>query len=331
MSKGGNGKLLEENNALMANGRTKTAQKESFTTFIYNKEEGKILGRNAKSWVLFLIFYVIFYSCLAAFWLACLWIFLQTIDPTLPRYYGKGTIRGANPCVGYQPWLKDTPESTLIKFNVRDPDSYVHYVEALEGYMGKYSEINHTRICAGSASNSDIVENGKVKNSGTSLEACRFNLSPFKERGCSKENHFGFKEGKPCIIVSLNRLIGWKPADFEAGAIPKEIQGRYKRGSIAFRCDGIYDPDKEFVGAVTYIPPEGIDGRFYPYAVMDNYHQPIAMVKFTGLPKNRLVMVECRAYAGNIEQETGSRLGLVNFELLLEDFPVADSAAKKDL
>jgi len=68
MTKGGNGKLSEENNAvgpffnslinphtvndfqLMANGRTKTAQKESFTTFIYNKEEGKILGRNAKSW-----------------------------------------------------------------------------------------------------------------------------------------------------------------------------------------------------------------------------------------------------------------------------------------
>jgi len=55
------------------------------------------------------------------------------------------------------------------------------------------------------------------------------------------------------------------------------------------------------------------------------------MVKFTGLPKNRVVMVECRAYAGNIEQETGSRLGLVNFEVLLEDFSISDPAAKKDL
>lgn len=45
------------------------------------------------------------------------------------------------------------------------------------------------------------------------------------------------------------------------------------------------------------------------------------MVKFTGLPRNRLVMVECRAYAKNIEQETESRLGMVTFELLLQDFP----------
>lgn len=43
------------------------------------------------------MFYIIFYSLLAAFWLSCLHIFLSTIDPNLPRYYGKGTIIGANP------------------------------------------------------------------------------------------------------------------------------------------------------------------------------------------------------------------------------------------
>jgi len=62
----------------------------------------------------------------------------------------------------------------------------VHYVEALEGYLEKYANTNKTRTCTGSASNSDIVENGKVKNSGSSLEACRFSLSAFKEKGCSK-------------------------------------------------------------------------------------------------------------------------------------------------
>jgi len=32
--------------------------------------------------------------------------------------------------------------------------------------------------------------------------------------------------------------------------------------------------DDELIGAVEYIPKEGIDGRYYPYAVMDNYQQP---------------------------------------------------------
>lgn len=41
-----------------------------------------------------------------------------------------------------------------------------------------------------------------------------------------------------------------------------------------------YDHDKELVGPVTYLPPEGIDGRFYPYAVMENYQQPIVSFVF---------------------------------------------------
>jgi len=53
------------------------------------------------------------------------------------------------------------------------------------------------------------------------------------------------------------------------------------------------------------------------------------MVKFNSLPKNRLVMVECRAYAKNIEQETESRLGMVTFELLLQDYTPPPAA--KDL
>lgn len=35
------------------------------------------------------------------------------------------------------------------------------------------------------------------------------------------------------------------------------------------------------------------------------------MVKFPGLPKNRLVMVECRAYAKNIEHDEENRIGMV--------------------
>lgn len=43
------------------------------------------------------------------------------------------------------------------------------------------------------------------------------------------------------------------------------------------------------------------------------------MVKFTSLPRNKLVLVECRAYALNIEHDITSRLGLVHFELFLQD------------
>jgi sodium/potassium-transporting ATPase subunit beta len=327
MAKGGS-RYQPEDGPLMSNGKkAEPPRKSGFANFLYNKDAGTVCGRTAKSWIQIIVFYIIFYILLALFWLGCLKIFLSTIDYQLPRFYGPGTISGVNPGVGYQPWLRDDPESTLIKFNVKDPVSYHRYTTAMDHILSKYDNLTDTRICGPSQSNKDIIFNGKV-NQSLSPDACRFTLDAFKRAGCSKENEYGFKSGQPCIILSLNRLIGWEPQDY-TGDIPPEVAGRYKPGNIAFECDGNYDPDKEYIGERQYIPPEGIDGRFYPYAVMTNYHQPIAMVKFNSLPVNRLIQVVCKAYAGNVEQDIESRLGLVNFELLREDFPVPE--AKTDL
>jgi hypothetical protein len=39
------------------------------------------------------------------------------------------------------------------------------------------------------------------------------------------------------------------------------------------------------------------------------------MIKFKSLPPNRVVMIECQAYAKNIERDSTSGLGIVNFEV----------------
>lgn len=43
------------------------------------------------------------------------------------------------------------------------------------------------------------------------------------------------------------------------------------------------------------------------------------MVKFTDLPKNRLIMVEYAAYAKNIKKDVETREGMIAFELLIKD------------
>jgi len=323
MAKGAanNGKLSEETDALMANGRSKPPEKTGFGAFIYNKDKGTCLGRTAGSWFKITVFYIIFYACLAAFWIACLAAFLNTVDSELPRFYGKGTIIGASPGVGFQPWLKEDPESTLIKFNPKDRESYRHYTDVMDKYFEKYEKTNKTRECSGTASNSDIIKDGKLADS--EQEACRFNLKAFQDAGCLKSNDYGFKIGQPCVIVSLNRLIGWKPEDYDSANVPEPISKRYKKGNIAFSCGGQHEVDREVEGQIEYVPKEGIDGRFYPYAVMENYHQPIAMIKFKSLPPNRVVMIECRAYAKNIDVDPDNGLGVVNFELMRIDEPLA--------
>lgn len=82
-------------------GETRRAEKKSktaeFCTYLYNSEEGTILGRTPLSWFQITLFYIVFYAGLAAFWVGCLALFLQTIDYKVPTWYGKGTIIGVNP------------------------------------------------------------------------------------------------------------------------------------------------------------------------------------------------------------------------------------------
>jgi len=52
---------------------------EAVRYFLHNPDTGEILSRTPMSWLLITVFYVIYYSCLAAFWAICMTIFLQTI------------------------------------------------------------------------------------------------------------------------------------------------------------------------------------------------------------------------------------------------------------
>ncbi|CAB3410544.1 unnamed protein product [Caenorhabditis bovis] len=285
---------------------------ETFKQFLYNPKNKTVLGRTGKSWCQITVFYIIFYALLAAFWLACLTTFLKTLDPKVPRFYGKGTIIGVNPGVGYQPWLKENPDSTLIQFNLQDPASWKPYVDQLDNYMGKYSSnVSETRECGPNDTN-DVLEKD-----GDALP-CRFDVSQF-DKGCSAKTGYGYQRGAPCVVISLNRLIGWRPVDYPAESIPEEVKDRYKKGSIAINCRGVNPVDVEHIGKVTYLPPSGIDGRYYPYVFVPSYQQPIAMVKFESIPRNKLVLIECRAYALNIEHDISTRLGMVHFEVMVED------------
>lgn len=280
----------------------------AFKEFLYNKEAGTCLGRTGMSWLEITIFYIIFYSCLAAFWAISLAFFVFTLDDKLPRWYGKGTIVGINPGVGYQPWMPDDPDSTLINFSPDEPDSYAKYVDQMEDYLSKYTNTNYTRVCVGKDSNDDATD-----------EACRFDLTQFAGQ-CDAANDYGYMDGKPCVALSLNRLIGWMPVAYPLSSIPANLQdGQYVAGDVAFKCRGENDADREHIGGdITYMPASGLEKKFFPYRVMPNYHQPITMVKFNDMSRHVLVQVECLAYSYNIVHDAINRMGLIHFEVLID-------------
>ena len=40
---------------------------------------------------------------------------------------------------------------------------------------------------------------------------------------CTRNNSYGFKDGRPCILIKLNRIIGWTPKPYEAEFLPPEL------------------------------------------------------------------------------------------------------------
>ena len=40
---------------------------------------------------------------------------------------------------------------------------------------------------------------------------------------CTRENHYGFKAGRPCILLKLNKIIGWEPEVLDAKYLPEDI------------------------------------------------------------------------------------------------------------
>merc|ERR1712088_1145821 len=62
---------------------------EAFSWFMYDKNTGAIMGRTPLSWLLITVFYIIYYTLLAGFWLLCLFIFYHENpkdDENIPGY-----------------------------------------------------------------------------------------------------------------------------------------------------------------------------------------------------------------------------------------------------
>lgn len=54
-------------------------------------------------------------------------------------------------------------------------------------------------------------ERGSLENDQGKRQACRFSRAWLRECSGVDDPSFGFKDGKPCIIVKLNRIVNFRP------------------------------------------------------------------------------------------------------------------------
>jgi len=302
---------------------------EKVRYLIHNPETGEYFTRTPKSWGLIIIFYIIYYSCLAAFWAAMLMIFFQTIPDDKPKWLNKDSIIGISPGLGMRP--KQTEElidSSIIQFNWNKKDDS-DGIPGWNGWASRSKEFLNTFKGTGETCTAGSKPaKGKV---------CKFDIATLGECG-NVQTNLGFDKGKPCIYLKLNKIYGLEndpldpsdlPEDIPA-ALKKHIEAQADKNQVWVECHGQYPADKENLGEIKYYPAaQGFPSYYFPYEKQEGYETPVVAVQFNSPMKNMLLHVECRAWAKNIGYEKRDRVGINLFELHILDKDLTSVLADK--
>ncbi|UYV70204.1 ATP1B1 [Cordylochernes scorpioides] len=268
------------------------------------------------------VFYVIFYLFLAGFWSGMLIVFYQTLDEHEPSYKLESSritgspgrlatnMRGCCLGMGYRPHPEDA-SSDFIWYNHTDTEQVNKWVKRMDKFLKGYSkEGPSTKTC--DAGQSETAH----KN-----EACFFDAANIASP-CNSQNGYGFSQGKPCIVVKLNRIYGWVPKGYEQDKLPSDmpenIKSNYDPTKVYISCNGSEASDRDNMGDIEYLPNQSIASYYFPFQNQKNYMSPLVFIHFLSPVKNQIVQVRCRAWAANIQYNTKDNLGSTQFSLLID-------------
>jgi len=285
---------------------------------IYDSKEGKFLGRTKGSWAKITVFYIIFYSCLAGFFAIMMVGFFATLDDTAPTMQKMYSLIKQNPGMGFRPMV--SPDSTLIKFNASERSTYMDDIDNIIIYLSK---------------NYYLDENNRTTNVTHSEGKELFDINTVLKDGCeyypdNKYDSFGYKDGKPCVLLKINRVFDWTPENFDNDSLSTDFgkeaiasqDGKMPLpGYIAVSCEGENDGDIDNLGKASFVPKEGFSFGYYPYLNEKLYRAPIVFAKFPNVNRGVVMQVWCKLWVKNIKHHKNDKAGSVHFELLVDQIP----------
>lgn len=277
---------------------------EAVRLFFWDPRTKTCLGRTGDSWLKIIAFYIALYAILAAVWSMFFYMFQQTISDRYPKWQLEESLIGANPGLGFRPQNPPSRvDSALISYRIGPNGDHEHWIKDLNRYL----ETNSRR-------NSTFKQDCSPDRAPDAY--CPFDMSGIPPE-CSAALNYSFDSGKPCILIKVNRIYGWRPQPYEKRPpnYPKDAQ--FTPNAIQITCDGQNDFDKEHIGPIAY-HPSYVEAKYYPFLNQPGYQSPFIMVHFKQPTYNRLIYVECKAWAKNIEHDRVNRRGSISFELFIE-------------
>lgn len=178
------------------------------------------------------MFYVIFYGCLAGIFIGTIQAMLLTLSNYKPTWQDRVA----------PPGLTHTPRSdkSEVGFNLNDFETYLPYTKALKEFLAKYDEEQQRDQMKYEDCGDEPAEyknRGDLESDVGIRKACRFPRSLLGPCSGIEDREFGFKEGKPCLIVKLNRIVNYRPKPPSSNdSIPEEAKPKVQPNVIPIYC-----------------------------------------------------------------------------------------------
>ncbi|KAL0588467.1 Protein ATP1B4, partial [Plecturocebus cupreus] len=235
--------------------------------YLWDPERRMFLARTG----LILLIYFFFYASLAAVITLCMYTLFLTISPYIPTF----TERVKPPGVMIRPFA----HSLNFNFNVSEPDTWQHYVISLNGFLQGYNDSLQEEMNVDCPPGQYFIQDG---DEDEDKKACQFKRSFLKNCSGLEDPTFGYSTGQPCILLKMNRIVGFRP---ELGD-PVKVSCKVQRG------------DENDIRSISYYPESAsFDLRYYPYygkLTHVNYTSPLVAMHFTDVVKNQAVPVQCQ-------------------------------------
>ncbi|KAI0980270.1 hypothetical protein GJ496_009860 [Pomphorhynchus laevis] len=297
--------------------KNKLSRFQNFKKFIWNPKTGEVLGRTSLSWAKIALYYSIFYTFLAGFFIVIFAIFITTVSRQLPTFYNKESVmdyKGVNPGMGFRPMDSETNIRIVVgqaADNIRLFDKYKYYANTFLEQNGSTSNLTDCML--------------NISKPLVMGEVCRYSYSALindTKNPCHLNNQAGYTAaGNPCVIIKLNRIIGWEP---KPGT--PTFNSSLNDSFVYFNCSNMDAFSNETFPSTTYYsmgepngsPTHGsIPFSYFPYYNYYDYVPPFVVVHFRDLPANQVIDVICKAYAPNIDNDDQRNYrGMTHFQLL---------------
>ncbi|KAL1023392.1 hypothetical protein UPYG_G00040250 [Umbra pygmaea] len=279
-------------------------------SFLWNSERKEFLGRTGSSWFKIFLFYLIFYGCLAGIFIGTIQAMLLTLSNYKPTYQDRVA----------PPGLSHTPRSEKfeISYNLKDPGTYLKYTESINAFLEKYNETKQADMskyedCKDFPQSYKDRGNLEDETAGE-RKACTFKRSWLGACSGIGENdkNYGFKDGKPCLIAKLNRIVNFRPRPPNSNITIRDSGVlRVLPNVIPIHCQNKREEDASKIGEIKYFGVgSGFPLQYYPYygkLLHPNYLQPLVAIQFTNLTINEELRLECKVYGENIHYSEKDR------------------------